>query len=177
MRFKDWLEGVEGVRGSRPDELRALAAAARTGGGIQSSMKSGDVYFDTGPNAQNTGIQYAMQGGGGSNKSVQGQKGYVFHIDAPEDQVKDPNYAVDLGVDAGEHPEGYKVVGAMKPEFIPKFQRVRRDPRGPIKWGSGDFTIDRPYQVGKPRDLQKFITRYNSMFGSKMPPPEPQTPQ
>jgi hypothetical protein len=160
--FLTWCE-VQGYRGIGNSEMRAMAQAQQTGQGYRSpTMKSGDVYFDTGPQAQQTAMNYVFQGGGGDAKlganTNSAGRGYVLNMNVPDDQAHQPDFATDTG-HTGSTPDSYRAVKQMTPNYAPTYQRVMPNPQGPMKFG--DMTIARPPVVGKEKQLEPLLQRYN----------------
>ena len=146
LKFREWME-VKGYRGVSTDELRSLAKAKQTGQGYSAAKEiGGDVAFDS--------DEKAGPGTAGTYFSGSGQKkGYMYQINAPEDQVR-PRYA-DLPDNS------YKVVQPMKPEYVPTFRKLTARP--PIQ--VGDMTIQQQPKLDKVRDTNRFLDRYNRLFG------------
>lgn len=156
LNFKDFME-VQGYRGIGSSEMKNIAQ----GKNYNSSMKSGDVYFDTGDDAKTTAMNYINQGGGGDPKiNNAGKKGYLLNMNVPDEDANQPDFKTDTGVDQ-VHPS-YKAVKQMNSKYVPSFQTVRPDPRGPMK--IGDMSIARQPIVGKSRNTEKFMQTYNRMF-------------
>lgn len=162
--FREWLqakEDVQGYRGVGPEEIRKASQGAYS----SPTMRSGDVYFDTGPDAHDTAVNYVNQGGGGDPKLGAKQvtgKGYVMGINAPDDVAHRPDFAKDTGHDVVQGNQTYQAVPSMKPEYLSTIQSVRPNPQGPMNFGS--VSIARPPIIGKPRDAQRFMQTYNRMF-------------